>query len=85
VRKTAAVYATHLLIAWPGLFLLGVALAGVMPDSIERRFFDVPGAAPLFVGDLLLGLAVGWLANRRSRSSAAGWVFLPALALFIYL
>jgi hypothetical protein len=64
--------------------LLEVALAGVMPDSIERRFFDVPGAAPLFVGDLLLGLAVGWLANRRSRSSAAAWVFLPASALFIY-
>jgi hypothetical protein len=84
MRKPIISYCTHLLIAWPGLFLLGILLAGVTPDSIERRFFDAPGAAPFFLGDILLAFAIGWLVNRRLRSSSAPWVFIPALLLFLY-
>ena len=75
-------YAKHLLIAWTGLFALGVLLAGTVP-GLTYYTLDAPSAAPYFPGWIAIGLAAGFLINRRDRSPAACWVFVPPLLLFL--
>lgn len=77
-------YAKHLAIAWPGLWLATALLAAILDRTAVDYLFDTPSSAPYFAGYWVVGLLVGYWLNRMERASAAQWVWLPPLVLLAW-
>lgn len=74
-------YLKHVLIAWPGLFILTV-LVGMLLSATPLDLLFSEYGAPWFPGWIIFGLVAGYLINRREVAGIAVLSFVPALAAF---
>lgn len=83
--ESAGFFLKHLAIAWIGVWFLCAACAIVLSlAGVNDAIFEVPNSAPIFAGWLLVGAALGYAFNRKDRSYAACFVFLPPFLLFLW-
>lgn len=77
-------YAKHVLIAWPGIFL-ATLVVGILVSATPLVYLFSPDLnAPWFPGMVISGLLAGFYFNARDRCASASWVFALPLAYFFW-